>query len=442
MPSFFNKTQLVIFAVLLNLGAFAQELDSAYVEPFSNISSFRTWSVGVNGGFLMPFAEDFTTPNYQYAYGGFIKKQILSTLGIQADFMAGKLTADNSADKQYSQFITKVNWSASLSINLILANINWRKRSGLILPYLSAGVGMMAYEPSLTDLAIPPVTTAYKPGGGIQSYFIPLAAGLKVKVAKGVNLDLSCVVNFVSADDFDGLKLGNVNDRFYYPRFGIEIALGSRDKQQLATHNPVASMRTEYLLQGQSLQKELNIQKLVNEKLKTDLTVNVSNLNKVLTDSDNDGVPDLYDKCVGTVAGTKVDGSGCPLVLPKAEERIVYVTEADKKVVKEAVDDLEFDFNSVKLRPSSYPSLNTLAKLLIEKGFKLKLEGHTDNVGPTDVNLKFSKDRAETIKTYLISRGVNPSRIEAIGYGREQPIASNSTPEGRQQNRRVEFTLY
>ena len=438
MPSLFKKILLVIPAILLSMGVFAQELDSAYVEPFSNISEFRTWSVGINGGFIMPFADDFSTPNYQYGYGGFIKKQILSTLGIQADFMAGKVNAENSLNNQYSQYTTKINWSASLSVNLILANINWRNRTGLILPYLSAGVGMMAYEPSLTDLAIPPVTTRYSTAP-IRSYFVPLAAGLKVKVAKGVNLDLSCVVNLVSADNFDGLVLGNVRDRFYYPRFGIEIALGSRDKQQLATHNPVASMRTEYLLQGQSLQKELMTQKIINEKLKTDLT---NNINKVTTDSDNDGVADLYDKCVGTIAGTKVDGSGCPLVLPKAEEKIVYVTDADKKVVKEAVDNLEFDFNSIRLRTSSFPSLNTLAQLLVEKGFSLKLEGHTDNVGPTDVNLKFSKDRAEAIKTYLLSRGVKSSKIEAVGLGREQPVATNSTPEGRQQNRRVEFTLY
>jgi OmpA-OmpF porin, OOP family len=438
MPSLFKKSLLIISAVLLSLSVSAQELDSAYVEPFSKISEFRTWSVGINGAFTMPFADDFSTPNYQYGYGGFIKKQILSTLGIQADFMAGKVNAENSLNNQYSQYTTKINWSASLSVNLILANINWRNRTGLILPYLSAGVGMMAYEPSLTDLAIPAVTTRYSQAP-IQSYFIPLAAGLKVKVAKGVNLDLSCVVNFVSTDNFDGLVLGNVRDRFYYPRFGIEIALGSRDKQQLATHNPVASMRTEYLLQGQSLKKELMTQKIVNERLKTDLT---NNINKVTTDSDNDGVADFYDKCVGTIAGTKVDGAGCPLILPKAEEKIVYVTDADKKVVKEAVNDLEFDFNSTRLRPSSFSSLNTLAQLLIEKGFNLKLEGHTDNVGPTDVNLKFSQDRAEAIKTYLIGRGVNRSKIEAIGYGRERPIATNSTPEGRQQNRRVEFTLY
>ncbi|HEY1166646.1 MAG TPA: OmpA family protein, partial [Chitinophaga sp.] len=74
--------------------------------------------------------------------------------------------------------------------------------------------------------------------------------------------------------------------------------------------------------------------------------------------------------------------------------------------------------------------------------FSLKLAGHTDNVGRDDNNMRLSKDRAESVKQYLVSQGANPSRIEATGYGETQPIASNKTAAGRQKNRRVEFTLY
>ena len=56
--------------------------------------------------------------------------------------------------------------------------------------------------------------------------------------------------------------------------------------------------------------------------------------------------------------------------------------------------------------------------------------------------MKLSKDRAEAVKDYLVSKGANPSRIEATGYGETQPIASNKTAAGRAKNRRVEFTLY
>ena len=76
------------------------------------------------------------------------------------------------------------------------------------------------------------------------------------------------------------------------------------------------------------------------------------------------------------------------------------------------------------------------------KNFSLKLAGHTDNIGSDENNLRLSKDRAESVKAYLVSKGANPSRIEATGYGESQPIASNKTAEGRQKNRRVEFTLY
>ncbi|NGM89203.1 OmpA family protein, partial [Parapusillimonas sp. SGNA-6] len=72
----------------------------------------------------------------------------------------------------------------------------------------------------------------------------------------------------------------------------------------------------------------------------------------------------------------------------------------------------------------------------------LKLAGHTDNTGSRELNLRLSKERAEAVKNYLVSKGANPSRIEATGYGPDQPIASNATAAGRQQNRRVEFTLY
>ena len=72
----------------------------------------------------------------------------------------------------------------------------------------------------------------------------------------------------------------------------------------------------------------------------------------------------------------------------------------------------------------------------------MKLAGHTDNVGSDAANMKLSKDRAESVKAYLVSQKANPSRIEAIGYGENQPIESNDTAAGRQNNRRVEFTLY
>lgn len=69
----------------------------------------------------------------------------------------------------------------------------------------------------------------------------------------------------------------------------------------------------------------------------------------------------------------------------------------------------------------------------------LEIQGHTDNTGSDAINVPLSKARAESVKNYLVSRGVDASRLEANGYASTKPVASNATPEGRYQNRRVDI---
>jgi outer membrane protein OmpA-like peptidoglycan-associated protein len=76
-----------------------------------------------------------------------------------------------------------------------------------------------------------------------------------------------------------------------------------------------------------------------------------------------------------------------------------------------------------------------------KKEWKLQISGHTDNVGDAQKNLVLSKQRAEAVKAYLVSKGVEASRLNTLFFGETQPIATNDTPEGRQKNRRVEMTV-
>jgi OOP family OmpA-OmpF porin len=73
---------------------------------------------------------------------------------------------------------------------------------------------------------------------------------------------------------------------------------------------------------------------------------------------------------------------------------------------------------------------------------KIKLVGHTDNVGSQKFNLKLSRERAETMKTYLVGKGVDPQKILVEGQGMEQPLNDNSSEEKRARNRRVELTIF
>ena len=87
-------------------------------------------------------------------------------------------------------------------------------------------------------------------------------------------------------------------------------------------------------------------------------------------------------------------------------------------------------------------ALDELAELMKKHaGWKLKIEGHTDNVGKASSNTLLSKNRANAVKTYLTKKGVAATRFEVTWYGPDKPIADNSTEEGRQKNRRVEMTL-
>ncbi|MBN2571341.1 MAG: OmpA family protein [Ignavibacteriales bacterium] len=106
------------------------------------------------------------------------------------------------------------------------------------------------------------------------------------------------------------------------------------------------------------------------------------------------------------------------------------------------LNNIYFEFAKSNLLPESYSELNIVSDFLIQNPtVVIELAGHTDNVGSDSYNQKLSEARANSVKTYLISRGVSSTRLVAVGYGELRPIATNSTDWGREQNRRVEFTI-
>ena len=463
-----KKSALLLTGLLAGGALFAQTPDSTqvtkdYVKPFSGNSAFRTWSIGFSAGILTPNTpfgsnvhQDFTSPDGNLGYGFYLKNQILPAVGIRADIFAGKLGAqgsqlDGTGNAPFNSYSTKVHYAASLSANVTLGNISWHANKSAIQPYFTAGAGSIYYRPVLT-LANGSVTNfKADDNGNIHELFVPLGLGLKFDLAPGVNLDLGYQVNFVFSDNLDGYKYGSNNDKFAYAHAGLEFALGRASKPQLSTHNPVSSMRQEYLWENQNTKTLLEAQidaqnakiaaeKAENDRLRNDLNTTNANLARFTMDSDGDGVPDFLDKCPNTPISTKVDGAGCPL--PVSRNTTVYITEQDKQVVKEAVKNLEFDFAKTTIREHSYASLDRLAQLLNDKGFSLKLAGYTDNVGSVAFNLKLSQGRANAVKIYIVGKGVSESRIQAEGYGKAHPIATNKTENGRQINRRVEFTIF
>lgn len=150
-------------------------------------------------------------------------------------------------------------------------------------------------------------------------------------------------------------------------------------------------------------------------------------------DTDGDGVIDKLDKCP-TVPGRK-DLDGCP---PPEPKRV--------KVTQEKIEILEvvyFETGKSTIKPVSFPLLDDVAQVLLDRPdiAKVRVEGHTDNVGNKKRNMVLSQARAESVQDYLVAKGVPPERLVAQGFGDTQAVADNRKPEGRAKNRRVEFMI-
>ena len=104
-----------------------------------------------------------------------------------------------------------------------------------------------------------------------------------------------------------------------------------------------------------------------------------------------------------------------------------------------AYTNIQFDYDSSSIKPSAYPVLDAVSADLISSAATLELDGYSSAEGTAAHNVRLSKDRANSIKTYLVNSGVNPQKVKIKGYGESHPIADNSTEEGRIINRRVEF---
>jgi OOP family OmpA-OmpF porin len=170
-------------------------------------------------------------------------------------------------------------------------------------------------------------------------------------------------------------------------------------------------------------------------------------------DSDGDGVVDSKDQCPGTPAGRKVNAVGCEVdsdgddVLDNDDQcpNTVAGARVDVKGC-EIKDEIKlpgviFATDKATLLPESYPVLNdAVATLRKYPDLKIEVAGHTDSRGSDAYNKKLSQRRAETVEKYLKDGGAT-NEMKAMGYGESDPVADNSTEDGRRQNRRVALKI-
>ena len=137
-------------------------------------------------------------------------------------------------------------------------------------------------------------------------------------------------------------------------------------------------------------------------------------------DADGDGVTDDKDACPGTRAGAKVDSKGCEIILE--------------------LSGVNFAFNSADLSPAATSALDSVvSRLQFHSVKRVEIAGHTDSTGPESYNQQLSERRAQAVADYMEKNGIEWWRMNVVGHGESQPVASNDTREGRAQNRRVQI---
>jgi OOP family OmpA-OmpF porin len=146
-------------------------------------------------------------------------------------------------------------------------------------------------------------------------------------------------------------------------------------------------------------------------------------------DKDGDGVNDEEDGC--PESGGPASNKGCPEIRQEVIEKVNY-----------AAKNLFFNTGSDQIQKKSIAGLDEVASIMEKNpGLRLQIDGHSDNTGAAARNLLLSQKRADAVKKYLVSKGINPDRLGATGFGQQKPLAENSTKLGQSTNRRVEMKL-
>jgi len=448
-----------VFSVLLFACASVYAQNAMYntVKPFTGSKEFRKWSLGINVGATMPSvviggSNNFTNPQFGLGYGANVRYQLNHYLALQADYMGGEVKGDNSdpfddgtpaTARDVQAFKTKMKYSGALSAQLTFGNINFLKEKNTVIPYLSAGAGIVGYEPKISHTAGQDPTTPYDNNPSKKEFFVPVGMGLKINLSRVTNLDLGYRMNFIDGDNFDGASYWTANnntsqmhkDVFSYGFVGLEFALGKKSQPKMLFDNPAA--RTNSILQ-------------------TQIDTVKSTIDALKTDTDGDGVSDIFDKEPNTPAGSPVDthgvtrdtdGDGVP---DWKDKQLITPTECqpvDADGVGKCPDpaccgvlmDSIRNMQMAPACPTDYPSLsmkgtslsNDAKAMLSSVASKLK-EKPTCTItitaypGASKKQQSLADKKLAAIQTYLVETlGISADRIvtdKSIGGGDENVI--------------------
>jgi OOP family OmpA-OmpF porin len=434
----------------------------------------KKWNIGIHGGMEQYFGDlghDFYQLGDQPTYGLYglsVSRYLFPQLDVSLFGTHGQIGYIQRAPDTGR-------FRASMStLNLIL-RVNILGPQAHVRPYIFGGVGAMMFDAKYS-ISEKQITAGVPLAGG----------GFNFRIGEMITLQLQETMIYASKDNIDGV-VANHKDVYFLHTAGLSFNLGKKkdaDKDGVANDKDKCPDTPEGIAVndvGCALDRDKDGVADYQDEC-PDVT-GLASLNGC-PDADKDGVVDIHDKCADTKPGYKVDTGGCPL----DDDKDALVNEDDRcpdaagpaglkgcpdsdgdgiadiddrcPTVKGVMTDnngcpesskdggnaavanrVYFDFNTSKMSSVSVPQLDALAEIMKkhETG-NFIISGYADDLGDAGYNMQLSKERAEAVKRYLISKGVPESRLIANGYGETAPSVDNKTKSGRAQNRRVEIT--
>jgi len=432
--------KIILSAGLLIFGsAFAQ--DTTY-----NKLSFD-FGLGVNDPFTPGNAQGYDGRVLNPSLNLGLRKMFNKNVGLGAQMSYNNFSSSSASKKDYSSTLISVSFNGFVNLTNLMNFSEFSSKIGL-LGHLGGGGSFMVNN------NIDGVDLIYNLSFGLtpQYYLSPKFA---------LNVDAGLVTNMRQSNTYD-FAAGNYNlglTGAYYAYATIGGSYYSFGKNKDKVH-------ADWSPNGDDTKKKL-----------ADLKDKLAAAEARLVDTDKDGVVDFLDVEPSTPEGSFVntkgqrivdmDGDGivdsedfCPTVKGTAEFKgcpTAFASEVKsnndglegeevqgelKFKVAKVTKDVTFDTKSTSVKSNFKVELDALAKALNENTkLVVALHGHCDNVGEDALNNSLSTERAQSVKDYLVSKGVNASRITTKGHGTSLPKVSNDTEKGRATNRRVEFVV-
>jgi outer membrane protein OmpA-like peptidoglycan-associated protein len=454
-------------------------------------AQFRNY--GVKGGVqfqpLVPFSE--FDSKFSWQARGFVDIELSNTLALELGAGYGQFNTEDNFNKQ------DVDTLGSREVNTDIIPIDarlkvtpWSNTKGSWNPYFFIGAGLMNYNVKETPTT--EVSPQYSEKASDWTGFIPVGIGTEVKLSKNVLLDLNAGFNYTFTDLLNNFVIDDYNDCYLNGTVGLMLAGGEdctidtdkdgitdceeekkpcldplkadtdgdglNDGAELNTYSTDPCNKdtdSDGLLDGQ----EVNTYKTNPLMKDTDGEglldydeVTTHKTDPLDTDTDNDNLNDYAEVKThktnplnpDTDGGSVYDGEEVtrgtdPLV---AADDVVKKEEPKVKVGQTiTLEGINFATNSAEITSVAEEKLElALSTLKNHPDVTVEISGHTDNTGGRAHNEKLSLRRAESVKDWFVSKGIDASRITTVGYAWDKPVDTNDTPEGRFKNRRIDFT--